>query len=343
VWAPTQDPAGAQQVAARASGVHAADTLVHTTFCGGGFGRRVMHDEVAEAVALAKLQGEPVQVVWSREDDVRHSPYRPVSRQRLRAVLESDGSIKAFHHRIACPSIGGQESRAGFDITTAFGAMGLPYLMEHRRVDWSSISTPVPLGIWRSVANSYTTFAVESFIDELAAAAGVDPLAYRLQLLPKDSQSARLLALAAERSGWEQPLPAGHHRGVSLSTDIVQVAEVSLGEGGVPRVHRVVCAVDCGFAVHPDGVVAQVEGGIVFGLSAALYGKITVQGGRVEQSNFHDVRLLAIDEMPAIEVHLHASADPPRGVGELSTPGIAPAVCNALAAAGRRVRALPLA
>jgi isoquinoline 1-oxidoreductase beta subunit len=348
VWAPTQDPDGARATAARVAGVPLAGVTVHTTLLGGGFGRRTVPDEVAEAVELSAKIGRPVQVLWSREDDIRHDRFREASLHRLTGALAAAGMPIAWSHHLVSPSIGGVDSDSGqVDSIATDGATDWPYAIPHARVEWSSVDLPVPVAIWRSVGYSYNTFVVECFLDELAHAGGQDALALRRRLLADAPRLRACLDRAAQRAGWGQPRAGGRALGLAASACFgsfaAQVAEVSLDPGGRPRVHRIWIAADCGLVVNPDIVKAQLEGGIAFGLGAALHGKITIAGGKVAQSNFHDYPQLKLSEMPEVEITLTASAEPPGGVGELAVPAVAPAVANALfALTGKRVRSLPL-
>jgi isoquinoline 1-oxidoreductase beta subunit len=356
VWAPTQyqcGPAlggGVQEVAARIAGLDPSKVAVHTTFLGGGFGRRVMHDFVVEAVEASKAAGAPVKAVWSREDDIQHDFYRPPTYGRFAASLDAEGTPTALVVRVVCPSIMASAFGAPkdkLDDSAVEAIANLPYdipnlLVEAVHPDWA-----VPLGFWRSVGSSQNGFQVESFLDELAWAAGKDPVDYRRALLKKKPRHLAVLELAAAKGGWGTPLPAGRARGVavveSFDSYVAEVAEVSLNPDRTVRVHRVVAAVDCGTVVNPDIVAAQVESSIVYGLTAALHGEITIDRGRVAQSNFHDYPLLRMREMPAVEVHLVPSTEAPTGIGEPGTPPIAPAVANAVfALTKQRIRKLPL-
>jgi isoquinoline 1-oxidoreductase beta subunit len=346
VWAPTQHPMNARLMAAKAAGLDEGNVTLWPTLLGGGFGRRARFAEVEEVVEIAKRTKEPTQLVWSREDDIQHDFYRPPALHRLRARLDSEGRPVAWHDRIVTPSLIGVDSAEGeVDGLAVDGAKELAYDIPNLRVEWVHADFPIPLGIWRSVGHSYNAYAVEGFMDELATRAGRDPVDYRLSLL-RDARLKKVLEVAADRSGWGKALPEGRYRGVAahacFGSYAAQVAEISI-EDGAPRVHRVVCAVDCGLTVNPDTIEAQVEGGIVFGLTAALKGEITVTDGRIQQSNFHDYEMLRLPETPRVETHIVRSGEAPGGIGELSVPQIAPAVANALfQATGRRARRLPI-
>jgi len=351
IWAPTQGPQQLQEAVARALGLEARAVVVHTTLLGGGFGRRANPDFAVEAAEVARAAGAPVKVTWDREDDLAHDRYRPASLHRLAGGLDAGGRVVAWTHRVVAPSIleqtlGRPSFAPGGPPDVVSGAHDPPYAFPALEVDYALIRTAVPVWYWRSVYPSQTAFANECFVDELAAAAGRDPVELRLELLAHDPRMAAVVRLAAERSGWGRPLPPGRGRGIAchldVGTRVAQVAEVSVAEGAV-RVHRVVAAVDCGLCVNPDIAAGQIEGGIVFGLSAALHGEITVERGRVRERSLDDYPLVRLDEAPEVEVHFVASAAPPSGMGEPGVPPIAPAVANALfAATGVRARRLPL-
>ncbi|HEU4326805.1 MAG TPA: molybdopterin cofactor-binding domain-containing protein, partial [Roseiflexaceae bacterium] len=337
VWAPTQDPQGARAAAQRASGLPTEQVVVHTTLMGGAFGRRSSGDFVEEAVRVAQAFGAPVQVVWTREDDIQHGRYQPSAHHFLSARLDAKGLPATWRHVIASEQAAG-DIASGAQLRYAVGAQNTPVRAQ---------SAGVPVGPWRSVAFYHNIFAVESFIDELAALGNSDPLELRRRLLARDAGMLAVLDLAAERAGWGGALPAGRGRGLAVCayerTRAALVIEASVAPGGVVRVERAVCAIDCGVVVNPDGVEAQIEGAIAFGLTAALKGAITVAGGRVEQSNFHDYPLLRLPEMPRVEVAIVASDREPSGVGEPGVPLVGPALANALfAATGQRVRSLPV-
>jgi isoquinoline 1-oxidoreductase subunit beta len=340
IWAPTQNPQGIQRAAARVTGIPAEAITVHVTYLGGGFGRRGgPMDYATEAVELAQKIAVPVQVVWTREDDIQNALYRPATYNVLRGGLDARGAPVAWSHRVVGPDGG------AFLITR--GADELIYPVPHFRLERVIEDPGVPIAPWRGVGPSQNGWVVESFVDELAHAAGKDPYAYRRDLVAGQPRLRAVLDLAAQHAGWGSAPSAGRSRGIALwqfgETFLSQVAEVSVASDGTVRVHRVVCAVDCGIVVNPDTVVAQMQGSIVYGLTAALYGEITIDRGRVAQSNFSDYRMLGLAEMPEIEVHLVPSEAAPGGVGEAGLPPIAPAVCNAVfAGTGKRIRRLPI-
>ncbi|MFO1510749.1 MAG: molybdopterin cofactor-binding domain-containing protein [Steroidobacteraceae bacterium] len=349
VWAPTQGPTIAHAAAAKAAGVPAENTQVHRIFIGGGFGRRYETDFVVQAVQISRAVRRPVKLLWSREEDMRHDFYRPAARARYRAGLAADGSLLGIDVVGACDSIVARMRGIPLgkvDAMSVDGVLDRELGVPNLRIRHAVVASPLPVGMWRSVSHSQNGFFKESFMDELAHAVGCDPYEYRCALLAGTRQAA-VLDLAAARAGWGTPLPAGRARGIavvaSYGSVVAQVVEVSLQDGG-PRVHRVVCAVDCGLAIDPYNIAAQMESGVAYGLSAALWGNITVANGAVEQGNFHQYRVLRMNEMPVIETHLVASSEAPGGIGECAVPPIAPAIANALfALTGRRIRKLPLA
>lgn len=350
LWAPTQAPTWAQADVAKALGLAPEKVTVHVTFLGGGFGRRALPDFAVEAALVSKAAGVPVQVVWSREDDMRHDYYRPAGRNELKAGLDAAGALVAWHHRVRTPSIGkqlfGSAARRGGHPDVLEGAVAFPYTAGAVQVDAAMPEVGIRIGWWRSVYSSQNAFPEECFMDELAVAAGKDPLAFRLAHLPAGHRLRAVLELAAGKAGWGSPLPAGRARGIachsSFGSHVAEVAEVSV-VGGRPRVHRVVAAVDVGVALNPDSVEHQVEGSVVYGLSAALRGEITLEHGAVVQGNFDTQEPLRLDEMPVVEVHLVPSQAAPGGIGEPALPPIAPALANALfALTGKRVRRLPI-
>jgi isoquinoline 1-oxidoreductase beta subunit len=355
LWCPTQVPILARLQAARTARVWPSKVTLHMTALGGGFGRRLEVDMVDQAVAIARrLPGVPVQLQWTREEDFRHDTHRPAAMASFRAALDASGRPQAWENRVAAPSVTqsfsdrlvGLPTPAVPDKFQAEGAFDLPYAIPHVSVRQLLCETPVPVGYWRSVGHSYNAFFTECFLDELAAAAKQDPLAYRRALLERHPRHRAVLDLAAVQAGWGTPLPAGRARGLALHASFgsicAQVAEVSV-QDGQPRVHRVVCAVDCGAVVHPDSARAQVEGAVAFGLTAALMGEITFKDGRVEQGRFDQQDVLRLAQMPSVETHFVPSPRPPGGLGEVGVPPIAPAVVNALAVlTGRRIRRLPI-
>ncbi|MCA1952555.1 MAG: xanthine dehydrogenase family protein molybdopterin-binding subunit, partial [Hyphomicrobiales bacterium] len=354
VWGGHQMPDIYQGIAARVAGVTPDKVTLHVMKTGGGFGRRAVidGDVVAEAVAVSRaLGGRPVRVQWTREDDMRAGRYRPAYIHRLKAGLDAAGNIVAWQNHIVGQSILAGTPfeqglvRNGVDLTSVEGAQHLPYAFPAMKVELTSTRVGVPVLWWRAVGSTHTAYAVEAFLDEVAAAAGKDPVQFRLALMKDHPRHAAVLRLAAEKAGWGQPLPAGRFRGIAIAesfeTIVAQVAEVSV-EGNLPRVHRVVCALDCGVAVNPDNIRAQMEGGIGFGLGAILKSKLTLDKGRVVEGNFDGYEVLRLDEMPRVEVHILPSSTKPTGVGEPGVPPIGPAVANAFhAASGRRIRVLP--
>jgi isoquinoline 1-oxidoreductase beta subunit len=355
IWAGTQFQTVDQGTAAAVFGIAPADVTLHTTFLGGGFGRRAnpASDYIAEACRIAKAAKCPIKLVWTREDDMRSGYYRPQWHSHLAAALDRSGAITGWRHRIVGQSIlAGTPFEAimvkdGIDSTSVEGAEDVPYAVPSVQVELHTTTLPVPTLWWRSVGHSHTAFAVESFVDELAHAKQVDPLALRRELLASQPRHLAVLELAAAKAGWGKPLPAGRAHGVavhfSFQTWVAIVLEASVANGW-PKVHRATVAVDCGRTINPDTVKAQLEGAVGFALTAALYGAITLADGRVEQSNFHDYRLLRIHEMPAVDVHVLPSEQPSTGVGEPGVPPVAPALANAwFALTGKRVRRLPFA
>jgi CO/xanthine dehydrogenase Mo-binding subunit len=353
VWTGSQVLSRAQGGAAKVTGLPLDKVVVHNHYLGGGFGRRLEFDYVTQAVRIAQQVEGPVKVIWTREEDIRHDVYRPHYYDRIAAGVNADGKLIAWMHRLVGPAILARYLPAAFkdgiDPDGVDGAEQVLYDIPSIRVEFVRHEEPVlNTGFWRGVGVTHNTFVIESFIDELAAAAKQDPVAYRRALLHKSPRATAVLDAAAKAAGWGRPLPEGRGRGVSLlysswDSYLAEVAEVSVSKAGEIRVHRVVCAVDCGTVVNPDTVKAQIEGGIIFGISGALWGEVTLKNGRVEQSNFHDVRVLRINEVPAIEVHLVRNGEKPGGIGEPGTAVTAPALANAVfAATGKRIRKLPL-
>ncbi len=347
VWVPSQKPSEAQLIAARFSMSRPEylfqrakgkvlersfeSVRVYNTLLGGGFGRRLKNDYVVEAVQIAKAINAPVKLIWSREEDIQHSYYRPASLHRMRAGLDKQGMPVAWHQL----AVGAQDYGSPYYEIPASGGNTI------------DIETGIPTGPWRSVSHSWNAFVIEGFIDELASLAGRDPVAYRLALLKQQPRLKAVIEMAAEKAGWGKPLPQGHYQGIAahpgFGSYVAQVVELSISKEEGIRIHRIVCVIDCGLVVNPDTVVAQMEGGIIFGLTATLNSAITIRNGRVEQGNFHDFPLIQMGETPPIEVYIMPSEEFPGGVGEPGVPPIAPAVVNALYAATKvRIRDLPV-
>jgi len=364
-WVPTQAPQWAQAVIAEAAKLPPEKVIVHTTLMGGGFGRRYQADFVMEAAQVAKAAGKPVMVLWTREDDMQHDFYRPASYHKMQGALDANGNLAAWKHFQTSTSIAAKWRQNGAEKPEQgeFGTGStIPYLTPNIRIEYSLAESSVPRAWWRSVEHSTSGFVVESFIDELAAAAGQDPLAFRLKLIGADRKiplfdaekeppldTARLkgvLRLAAEKAGWGKPLPKGQGRGIaafySFDSYTAAVAEVSM-KNGAAKLDRLVYAVDCGRPINPEGIRAQVESAAIYGLSAASYDAITISGGRVEQANFNDYQMPRMNDAPKTEVHVVMSKEEPTGIGEPGLPVMAPAMCNAIfAATGKRLRRLPI-
>ena len=356
IWSGIQAQMVVQGMVAKELGLPPEKVTVNNTLLGGGFGRR-LGDYVMDAVRLSKAVGKPVKVIWTREDDMQGDFYRPSAYNKMSAGLDAAGKPVFWNHRIVSPSImatlgpglfGFAPPPDRLDNTAVEGASTLPYEMQNLYVDWINSKPGVPVGFWRSVGSSHTAFSTECFLDELAHAAGKDPLAFRISLLDKHPRYVGVLKLAAEKAGWSKPAPKGVFRGIavheSFASYVAQVAEVSVdNKTGKVKVHRVVCAIDCGQVVNPDTVAAQMESCIIFALTAALYGEITVKDGRIEQRNFYDYKMLRMNETPKIETYIVPSTEKLGGVGEPGTPPTAPAVVNAIfAATGKRLRSLPI-
>ena len=360
IWAPTQVPQDVRDSVATAVGLKPDMVHVNVTLLGGGFGRRLEHDYAVEAALVSKAINAPVKVMWTREDDMRFSTYRPPSVHRLNAVLDPQGSPMAFSHRLISPTISGQKGQpgdGGIDPDLKDEAAFL-YLVPNINLEYVAPSCAVPLGWLRSVYAAQMAFASESFLDELAVAAGKDPLQYRLRLLSEDKEisffdtkwrSDRLrgvLQLVAEKSGWDKPLPSGRYRGIAafgcFGTYAAEVVEITM-QSGDPHVERVVAAVDCGQVINPNILEQQLHSAIIFGLSAALRGQITVEHGQIQQANFDSYPVLRMNDVPAIEGYSVASHEAPTGIGEPPVPPLAPALCNAIyAATKKRIRRLPI-
>ena len=352
IWVGTQIPGITQAAVMKLTGLEREQVRIHNHLLGGGFGRRLEPDGTVRAVQIAQHVRGPVQVIWTREEDIQQDMYRPYYYDRMSAGVDAQGRAVAWSHRIAGSSIVARFYppwiKDGVDPDAVDGSADQPYGFGAIHVDWVRQEPPgVPTTFWRGVGVTRGTFVVESFIDELAAAAKADPLAYRIALLDKNPRARNVLQIAAQRSGWGKPLPAGQGRGIALcigfGSFIAQVVQVSVDKDGGVKPTHVWCAVDCGIQVNPDTIRAQIEGGIVFGLSAALHGEITIKDGRVEQTNFGDYRVLRINETPRIDVRLVKSAEAPSGIGEPSTSCVMPALTNAIfAATGKRIRKLPV-
>ncbi len=357
IWAGDQFQTMDQANAARTAGLDPQQVSIHTLYAGGSFGRRanVGSDYIVEAVSIAKAfgaDGTPIKLQWTREDDIRGGLYRPMYFHKLEAGLDANGRLTGWRHVIVGQSImaGGAFAgmiKDGVDPTSVEGASTIAYDIPNIAVDLSTTKTGVPVLWWRVVGSSHTTYAVEAFIDEVAHAAGEDGFAFRRKLLDQHPRMKAVLELAADKAGWGTPLPPGKGRGIAVAeafkTFVAQVAEVSVDKDGQVKVDRVVCAVDCGTPINPDIIAAQMEGGIGFGLGAILYGAISLKDGRVEQGNFNAYRVLRINEMPKVEVHIVPSGEPPTGVGEPGVAPLGPAVANAIfAATGKRNYVLPI-
>jgi isoquinoline 1-oxidoreductase beta subunit len=360
IWAGDQFQTIDQANAARTAGLDPQQVSIHTLYAGGSFGRRANpgSDYIVEAVSIAKAygaDGTPIKLQWTREDDIRGGLYRPMYFHKLEAGLDSQGVLTGWRHVIVGQSImagtffAPMMIKNGIDPTSVEGAANIPYAIPNVSVSLATTANGVPVLWWRVVGSSHTSFAVEAFIDEVARAAGADPYQFRRKMLGSVPRMLAVLDLAAAKAGWTSgPLPAGKGRGIAVTeafkTFVAQVAEVSVDQSGRIKIDRVVCAVDCGTAINPDVIAAQMEGGIAFGLSAVLHGAITLKDGRIEQDNFNSYRVLRMNEMPAVEVHIVPSVEPPTGVGEPGVAPLGPAVANAIfAATGNRVRVLPFA
>jgi isoquinoline 1-oxidoreductase beta subunit len=350
VYVPTQGQTASHQAAIAASGLSADKVKIHTTYMGGGFGRRGEADFVTEAVETSKAVSRPVKVVWTREDDMQHDYYRPVSYARMWGALDASGKPTVFMQRLVQQSlmkrIGGL-GPDGVDRISLEGSASLPYDIPNVRVEYTETDPGIPYGFWRSVGASFQGFVVEAFIDELATAAKKDPYLFRRDLLGKAPRHRAALVLAAEKAGWGTPLPAGRGRGIammeSFGSILAQVTEVSVDAQGAVKVHKVVCSVDTGWVINPDTIKAQMEGGIVYGLTAALKGEITIKNGRVEQRHFSDYQVMRHNEMPQIDVYIVPSTEVPGGIGEPSTALAAGSLVNAIhAATGKRIYSLPV-
>ncbi len=367
IWAPTQSPRNAyeevfkhgfsevisiyEKVKRKITGKSPDSIRVNTTHLGCGFGRRLQQDYVAEAVQISRETGSPIRLVWPREEDMQHDFYRPANFNQISAILNDAGKPVGWRHKIVGPSISdylwGEINPGEVDSLAVEGAINLPYEIDNIEIRWIKVDTPVPIGMWRSVGHSQNAFVVESFIDELANHTEQDSLEYRLSLLDDAPQHKAVLEMCAEEAAWGNILAEGHFQGLAVHksyyTYVAHIVDLSVEDDGYVRVHKVISAIDCGTIINPDMVKAQIEGSIVFGLNATLKGAITIENGRVKQSNFNDNQILRIKEMPEVEVHFIQSKKPPTGVGEPGVPPIAPAITNAIFSATRkRIRRLPV-
>jgi isoquinoline 1-oxidoreductase subunit beta len=351
IWAPTQFQTPAQGIAAGIAGVKPEQSFVHTTYLGGGFGRRGWSDFVTDACEVSKAMKVPVQVTWTREDDMQHDYYRPASYIKMAGGLDAGGNPTAFTARVACDSIMNWffpgSVKNGMDSSSVEGVSDIAYDIPNILVDYQLVSGPVPMGFWRSVGASQNGFFSESFIDELAAVAKKDPYEYRKALLSKKPRHLGVLNLAAEKAGWTKPLPKGMYRGIAVleafATYVAEVAEISIDQNNNIKVHRIVCALDCGRVVNPSIIEQQAMSAMVFGLTQTLKGEITIDKGRVVQANFDTYEPLRLNECPKMEVYIVPSTETPTGMGEPAVPPVAPAICNAIfAATGKRIRKLPV-
>lgn len=350
IYAPTQGQTAAQDAGMKITGLPRERVKVHTTYLGGGFGRRGNQDYVEDALECSKAVAKPVKVIWSREDDILYDKFRPATYNLMRGGVDADGKIVVWEHRIAGASIRGQQKRGlvkgESDWSNTEGAKNIPYAIPNQYVSFVMYNPGIPVGYWRSVGSSQNAYITECFFDELAALAGKDPLQARLELMENHPRHAGVLKLAAEKAGYGKSLPEGHAQGMAVAESfgsfVAQVAEVSIDRGRV-RVHRVTCAVDCGMIVNPDTIRAQMESAIAFGLTAALKSEITIRDGATVQRNFNDFKLLRFDEMPEVDVHIVTSSESPGGIGEPGVPPIAPAVANGVfALTGKPVRSIPI-
>ena len=352
VWVPTQNQTGVLELAKKISGLKPDQINVHTTYLGTGFGRRFETDVVEEALEISKATGKPVKVIWTREEDMKNDFYRPGNSCRIEGALDDKGNLIAWSHKVVVPSIFARAMpgavKNGIDPAAVEGIENMHYQIENIRVEYVRIDTPVPVGFWRSVGSTHNAFTVESFIDEMANAAGRDPLVFRLSLLKNNPRLRRLLETVAEKAGWGKQPKTGQALGIAqhfcFGSYVAQIAEVSVNrQNGQIKVHRVICAVDCGSVINPDTVKAQMEGGIIMGLSTALKEKVEFADGGVRSSNLHNYEVLRMNDTPEIEVHIVVSNEKLGGIGEPGVPPVAPAVANAVfKAAGIRLRNLPM-
>jgi isoquinoline 1-oxidoreductase beta subunit len=350
VWSGTQAQTSSQATAAKITGLDTGAVFIHTTFLGGGFGRRFESDFIGEAVEASKAMNAPVKVTWSREDDMQHDYYRMVSHARCTAGLDAEGWPVVWASHVSSPALMARFGplKDNFDHRSVESLDDVPYTIPNILVDFRLVDTPIPIGFWRSVGASQSGFFLESFADEMATAAKKDPYEFRRHLLGKSPRHLAVLETAAQNAGWGKPLPTGRARGIAVVTSysgfVALVIEVSVNrQDRTLKVHRVVCALDCGRIVNPSSIEAQARSCIVYGLTAAMHSAITIDRGRVQQNNFNDYQMMRFDEMPDVEVRIVPSDGPPTGAGEFVVPPVAPALCNAIfAATGKRVRRLPV-
>ena len=350
VWSGTQAQTSSQNMAAKITGLDPSAVFIHTTFLGGGFGRRFESDFIGEAVEASKAMNAPVKVTWSREDDMQHDYYRMVSHARCTAGLDAEGWPTVWSSHVSSPALMARFGplKDNFDHRSVESLDDVPYSIPNILVDFRLVDTPIPIGFWRSVGASQNGFFLESFADEMATAAKKDPYEFRRRLLGKSPRHLAVLETAAQNAGWGKPLPAGRARGIAVVTSyngfVALAIEVSVNrQERTLKVNRVVCALDCGRIVNPSSIQAQARSCIVYGLTAAMHGAITIDRGRVQQNNFNDYQMMRFDEMPDVDVHIVSSDGPPTGAGEFVVPPVAPALCNAIfAATGKRVRRLPV-
>ena len=353
IWVGTQNPNGVLKIASKLTDLEENQIEVNVTYLGGGFGRRASNDFVKEAIEISAQINKPVKLTWSREEDMQNDFYRPASVHVMEGAFDKNNNLSVWKHRITAPSILFSQLvkipfpfKEKLDVISTDGAKDLPYEIPNMQVDYQMTKTPIPLGFWRSVYSSQNAFANECFMDELAEKVEIDPVKFRLDLLPSDSRDASVIKLVAEKSGWEKfqngPIYQGISCHKSFGTWIAQVARVSI-ENNKVKVHEVHCAVDCGLVINPGITKAQISSAIIYGLSAALKSKITIDDGKVVEANFDDFDVIRMDETPVINVHLVNSGASPKGVGEPGLPPIAPAIANAVyAATGKRYRSLPI-
>ncbi|MBD2705222.1 xanthine dehydrogenase family protein molybdopterin-binding subunit [Spirosoma sp. BT702] len=362
LWGSTQVPDDTQEFAAVLTGIPKCMIKVHLNRSGGGFGRRLNADYAADAVLISKQLGVPVQVVWTREDDLRHDFFRPAGMYRIKGTLDADGKLTAWHMKASTTSrYAFRKANRAPHITEVFPDELPAGFVPNFRLEYQNPASAIPVGAWRAPGHNATAFVIQSMLDELAHAADKDPLTFRLELIGErsvmkyrdhggdyDAQQLKVvIQLAADKANWGKPLPNGHFHGlaahVTFGVPVAEVAEVSIGTSGNVVVHKVTAAVDCGQIINRNGAEQQVSGAILDGLNSALYGQITVSNGAVQQSNFHQYRMLRIQEAPTVDVHFIESGRAPKGLGEMGLPPVAPAVCNAIfAATGKRIRRLPI-